>query len=75
MKRSPSPWALFILGSDHPWVRPTCYRAYQDLDSEAQAQFRIGLSDRGAEYLSGAPIREADAPPPGTVCRCCWRTE
>ena len=74
MKRRPSPWALFILGDDHPcWICSTCYRAYQDLNSEAQAQSRIGLSDRGVNYLSGAPIRETDAPP-GTVCRSCWRT-
>lgn len=72
MQHIRSPWVQFILGDDRPLVCSACYRTYQDLDSEEQAQFRIGLSDRGVEYLSGAPIREADAPA-GTICRHCWR--
>lgn len=74
MESNTSPWALFNLGDDRPWVCSVCYCAYQGLDNnEEQAQFRIGLSDRGAAFLNGAAVIEAE-PPQGVTCRHCWRT-
>ena len=67
-----TPWSTFDLGDDHPWVCPDCFRVYRESTYEEQAIFRIGLSDRGVAYLNGATVSHGE-PPPGTVCRHCWR--
>ena len=68
--RTLAPWTIFIIGNDRAWVRPACYRAYREGTGEEQALFRLGLSDHG--YACGAET-QAGEPPPGTLCRCCWK--
>ena len=62
---------VVLLGTDTPWLCPTCREMFDVLDREDRIRFLIGLSPDGANHLSGAD-HEAASPLRGATCRHCW---
>lgn len=66
-----SPWFIFVLGPDAPWLCPRCRDHYHSLDLDEQLVYLINLSPCGWAHGRGAVI-VPEMPPRGVVCRGCW---